>query len=47
MESGWGWATNESGQSGWVPMEYLAALPTIRPNTCVQEGMTSGETCCA
>jgi uncharacterized protein YgiM (DUF1202 family) len=23
MESGWGWATNESGQSGWVPLEYL------------------------
>ena len=23
MESGWGWATNESGQSGWVPMECL------------------------
>ena len=25
MESGWGWATNESGQSGWVPMEQLQA----------------------
>ena len=25
MESGWGWATNESGQSGWVPLEYLDA----------------------
>jgi len=24
MESGWGWVTNESGQSGWVPLEYLA-----------------------
>jgi uncharacterized protein YgiM (DUF1202 family) len=23
MESGWGWVTNESGQSGWVPLEYL------------------------
>ena len=29
MESGWGWATNESGHSGWVPREYLAALPTV------------------
>lgn len=26
-ESGWGWATNESGQSGWVPIEWLAASP--------------------
>ena len=26
MESGWGWITNESGQSGWVPLESLAAL---------------------
>ena len=26
MESGWGWATNESGQSGWVPLEHLAFL---------------------
>ena len=25
MESGWGWATNESGQSGWVPLECLDA----------------------
>ena len=25
VESGWGWATNESGQSGWVPLEYLDA----------------------
>ena len=25
MESGWGWATNESGQSGWVPLECLEA----------------------
>ena len=24
MESGWGWATKESDQSGWVPLEYLA-----------------------
>jgi hypothetical protein len=24
MESGWGWVTNESGQSGWVPLECLA-----------------------
>ena len=23
MESGWGWASNESGRSGWVPLEYL------------------------
>ena len=23
MESGWGWATNESGQSGWVPLTHL------------------------
>jgi hypothetical protein len=23
VESGWGWATNGSGQSGWVPLEYL------------------------
>ena len=23
MESGWGWATKESGQSGWVPLECL------------------------
>ena len=22
-ESGWGWATKESGQSGWVPLECL------------------------
>ena len=26
MESGWGWATNESGQSGWLPLERLAPL---------------------
>ena len=26
MESGWGWATNESGQSGWVPLGGLEAL---------------------
>ena len=25
MESSWGWATNESGKSGWVPLEYLQA----------------------
>jgi len=25
MESGWGWATNESGDSGWVPLECLQA----------------------
>ena len=25
MESGWGWVSNESGQSGWVPLEYLDA----------------------
>jgi len=25
-ESEWGWVTNESGQSGWVPLEHLAAL---------------------
>jgi len=25
-ESGWGWATNESGGSGWVPSEHLALL---------------------
>jgi uncharacterized protein YgiM (DUF1202 family) len=25
MESGWGWATNESGKSGWVPLECLQA----------------------
>ena len=24
VESGWGWATNESGRSGWVPLECLA-----------------------
>jgi len=24
VESGWGWATSESGQSGWVPLECLA-----------------------
>jgi hypothetical protein len=24
MESSWGWATNESGDSGWVPLECLA-----------------------
>lgn len=23
MESGWGWATNESGESGWVPLEHI------------------------
>ena len=23
VESSWCWATNESGQSGWVPLEYL------------------------
>jgi hypothetical protein len=22
-EAEWGWATNESGQSGWVPLECL------------------------
>jgi uncharacterized protein YgiM (DUF1202 family) len=22
-ESGWAWATNESGESGWVPLEHL------------------------
>jgi hypothetical protein len=22
-ESGWAWATRESGQSGWVPLENL------------------------
>ena len=26
MESGWGWVTNESGQSGWVPLENLAQV---------------------
>jgi uncharacterized protein YgiM (DUF1202 family) len=24
VESGWGWVTNESGRSGWVPLEHLA-----------------------
>jgi hypothetical protein len=24
LESGWGWVTRESGQSGWVPLECLA-----------------------
>ena len=24
MESSWGWVTNESGESGWVPLEYLS-----------------------
>ena len=23
MESDWGWATNESGQSGWVPLGHV------------------------
>jgi hypothetical protein len=23
IESSWGWATNESGDSGWVPLECL------------------------
>ena len=23
VESSWGWVTNEGGQSGWVPLEYL------------------------
>jgi uncharacterized protein YgiM (DUF1202 family) len=23
VESSWGWATNESGDSGWVPLECL------------------------
>jgi len=26
VESGWGWAINESGESGWVPSEHLALL---------------------
>ena len=26
MESSWGWVTNESGQSGWVPLENLAQV---------------------
>jgi len=26
VESGWAWATKESGQSGWVPLEHLAFL---------------------
>jgi len=25
-ESSWGWATNESGQNGWVPLECLEGL---------------------
>ena len=25
MESSWGWVTNESGRSGWVPLECLRA----------------------
>jgi hypothetical protein len=25
-EAEWGWATNESGQSGWVPLECLELL---------------------
>ena len=25
MESGWGWATNASGDSGWVPLDHLDA----------------------
>jgi len=24
VESGWAWATNESGQSGWVALDHLA-----------------------
>ncbi len=24
-ETGWAWATKESGESGWVPLEYLDA----------------------
>jgi hypothetical protein len=25
MESSWGWVTNEKGESGWVPLEYLSS----------------------
>jgi hypothetical protein len=25
-EAEWGWATNEGGKSGWVPLEYLEKL---------------------
>jgi uncharacterized protein YgiM (DUF1202 family) len=25
-ESEWGWVTNESGRTGWVPLEFLEAL---------------------
>ena len=25
VESGWGWASNESAESGWVPLECLDA----------------------
>ena len=38
VESGWGWATNESGQSGWVPMECVGV--SIIP------GCPGGPTCC-
>jgi uncharacterized protein YgiM (DUF1202 family) len=25
-ESEWGWATNQNGKRGWVPLEYLQTL---------------------
>jgi hypothetical protein len=27
MESQWGWVTDESGRSGWVPLEWLVVVP--------------------
>jgi hypothetical protein len=26
VESGWGWATRDSGESGWVPLECIEAV---------------------
>jgi hypothetical protein len=28
-ESGWLWCTNQSGQSGWVPIMHLVILPAL------------------
>ncbi|MGD9315841.1 MAG: SH3 domain-containing protein, partial [Anaerolineae bacterium] len=28
LESGWAWASGESGDSGWIPLSHLAADPT-------------------
>ena len=34
FESGWAWASRESGESGWIPLSHLA--PDLSPNTPYQ-----------